>query len=237
MTTYTNDCQLIQLALASHERSFVDLESQMDTYRPLPLEAFEAKWQSLWDRMRPINDELTDDKLRDFIDSQIRIDSSPEMQFTNSFYDKFVTESVSITILAHALIEAAINTILALGLNHVGRLDLFDQLERKNLKHKWATGPKEFLPDYGLSKSGSLYNDLTTICRRRNAYVHAKVDLSNPDGRILLRGSGHKAISLGPQSRRLLHKALELPYSLHDCLLNQVADRSLRFMLESVLKR
>ena len=187
--------------------------------------------------MRQNNDELTDETIRDFIKSQVRLDSSPEMQFTNFFHDKFVAEYVSITILAHALVEATINTVLALGLNHVERIDLFDELERKSVMHKWTTGPKAFLPEYVLPRSGSLHNDLTAICKRRNAYVHAKVDLTDREGRIILRGSGHKGISLGPQSRRILHKSLALPYSLHDYLLSQVADLSLRFILKSVLRR
>lgn len=237
MPSYTTQYWFIQVALSAHEKSFTELEARMDAFRPLPLEAFQHEWQRLWDQMRPINEGKSDEDLKRFIDSQISTGRSEEMQYLDMFLEPFAAEAIAITVLSHALVEATINAALALGLANVGKTDLFLVLEQANVKHKWTAGPQSFLPSYTMPKSDSLYEGLSTLCRRRNAYVHSKITLRDESNQVLLPGSSEPGLSMDGASRRLMHRFLELPYDLHQYLLNQIVDGSLRFKLEHILRR
>ena len=208
----------------------------MDVFKPLPLEAFQSEWQQMWNQMRPINPKMSDDDLRSFIDSQITAGRSEQMQYLDAFIEPFAAEAIAITVLSHALVEATINAALALGLAHVGKPKLFLMLEQANLKHKWAVGPQSFLPNYVFPKSDALFEGLSTLCRRRNAYVHSKITLRDETNEVLLPGSTDAGLSIDQDSRKLLHRFLLLPYKLHQHLLRQTEDRSLRFGLEHILK-
>lgn len=236
MPSHSAQYWFIELALAAHARSFVLLEKQMDEFRPLPLEAFQPEWKQMWDQMRPINPGMSDEQLKHFIDSRISAGRSDEMQYMDAFLEPFVAEAIAITVLSHALVEATINTVLALGLAHVGKSSLFLLLEQANVKHKWTVGPQSFLPNYAFPKSDTLFEGLSTLCRRRNAYVHSKITLRDQDNQVLLSGSPDTSISIDKDARLLLHRFLLLPYELHQHLVRQVEDRSLEFFLESILK-
>ena len=104
------------------------------------------------------------------------------MQFTSQFMERFTAEQVAITIIAHALCEAIINAILAIGLSSRGQEDLFPLLERSSLKDKWTIAPRTFLPAYALSKSDiQYYKALSVLCKKRNALVHSKITLRDED--------------------------------------------------------
>ena len=235
MPSHTAQYRFIQVALSAHENSFIELEARMEAFQPLPLEAFQHEWQRMWDQLRPINEGKSDEDLKCFIDSQIAAGRSDQMQYLNAFREPFAAEAVAITVLSHALVEATINAALALGLEHVGKKDLFLVLEQANVKHKWTAGPQSFLPSYALPKSDSLYDDLSALCRRRNAYVHSRITLRDESNQVLLPGSTDPGLSIGLKSRKLMHRFLELPYNLHQNLLDQIADGSLRFTLEHIL--
>jgi hypothetical protein len=237
MSTYTTQQRFIEHALSAHSRSFAQLELQMDAFEPLPLESFQNNWQQMWDQMRPINDGTSDEQLTGFIDSQIAIRSSEKMQYIDKFLEPFAAEAVAITILSHALAEATINAALALGLAHVGKASLFLLLERANIKHKWTVGPQSFLSTYTLPRSEAIYACLTTLCRRRNSYVHSKITLRDEVNHVLVAGSADTGISIGHETRTMLHRFLSIPYDLHLHLMRQIEDRSLRFILEDLLNR
>ncbi len=128
----------------------------MDAFQSLPLAAFEHERQRMWHQMRPINEGKSDEDLWRFIDSQISHGRSADMQYLDAFLEPFAAEAIAITVLAHALAEATINAALALGLEHVGKTELFHVLEQANVKHKWTAGPQSFLPAYRLQKSVAL---------------------------------------------------------------------------------
>lgn len=208
----------------------------MDAFQPLPLEAFQREWQQMWDEMRPINPGMSDDDLKRFIDSQIAAGRSEQMQYMDAFMEPFAAEDVAITVLSHALVEATINTALALALAHVGRHGLFLIIEQASVKHKWTVGPQSFLANYAFPKSDALFKGLSTLCRRRNAYAHSKITLCDESNQVLLPGSTGGGLSIDQGARKLLHRFLSLPYELHQHLLRQIEDRSLRFRLEHILK-
>ncbi len=209
----------------------------MDAFQPLPSEAFHHEWQQMWAQMRPINPGMSDDDLKRFIDSQIAVSSSEQMQYLDTFMEPFAAEAIAITVLSHALVEAIINAALALGLEYVGKPSLFLILEQANVKHKWTVGPQSFLASYAFPKSDALFEGLSTLCRRRNAYVHSKITLRDEGNKVLLSGSTDAGLSIDQDARKLLHRFLTLPYELHQHLLSQIEDQSLRFRLEHILKK
>lgn len=236
MSSHTAQHWFIEHALSAHARSFAQLELQMDAFQPLPLASFQNQWQQMWDQMRPINIGMSDEQLKGFIDSQITARYSEEMQHMDKFLEPFAAEAIAITILSHALVEATINAALALGLAHAEKTSLFLLLEQANIKHKWTIGPQSFLPTYALPKSEAIHECLSTLCRRRNSYVHSKITLRDEANQVLLTGSTDSGISLGTEMRTMMHRFLSIPYDLHQHLLRQIEDRSLRIILEGILK-
>lgn len=237
MPSHTANYWFIEVALDAHAQSFAALEDRMDAFKPLPLEAFQHEWQRMWNQMRPINEGKSDKDLKRYIDSQIAMGRSEQMQYIDAFLEPFAAEAIAITVLSHALVEATINAVLALGLESSQKTQLFLLLEQANVKHKWMSGPQAFLPSYSLPKSIALYEGLSSLCRRRNAYVHSKITLRDAADQVLLPGSTDPGLSIGEESRKLMHRFLALPYDLHQHLLHQIEDRSLRSTLEHVLRR
>lgn len=64
---------------------------------------------------------------------------------------------VAVAVLSHALAEAVINTILGIGLGKSQRADLFEMVERTDLRKKWEAVPKILAPNYTFPKNGSLH--------------------------------------------------------------------------------
>jgi hypothetical protein len=189
----------------------------------------------MFSQIRALNADKTDKELRQFVDKQISTGRSPGMQFFNRFMEPFAAEAVSITMLSHALSEAIINACLAIALSHVGKPELFALVEAASVKDKWTTGPQTFLPKYSFPKSGDMYETLTILCKRRNSHVHSKITLRDVDNHLLVEGSFVTGLRFDAEGRRWIKRFLALPYELHQYLINQVGDTSLRFFLEHVL--
>lgn len=226
----------IELALKERANSFIQLEKQMDEFKPLPLDAFQHEWQQMWDQMRPLNVGMSDEDLKRYIDSQISKGYSDQWQYFNAFIQPFSAEEVAITVLSHALVEATINAVLAEALGYIGKPSLFLILEKANVKDKWTTGPQSFLPNYAFTKSDALFEGLSTLCQRRNGYAHSKTTLLDEDNKSIVSQT-NPSLSIGKVQRKLLHRFLLLPYELHQNLLKQIEDSSLRFRLEHILKK
>jgi hypothetical protein len=118
----------------------------------------------------------------------IALKASKRVQFADSFSTRFFSHYVTVALLSHALCEAVINAILAVGLTTAGSHALFPDLERKDLKEKWSVGPKSFSPSYRFDKGTSLFETLKELATRRNALGHSKIRLS-VDGALVLEGS------------------------------------------------
>lgn len=227
----------IELALKERANSFIQLEKQMNEFKPLPLDAFQHKWQQMWDQMRPLNAGMSDEDLKHFIDSQISKGyADPHWQHYNAFIQPFSAEEVAITVLSHALVEATINAVLAEALGYIGKPSLFLILEKANVKDKWTIGPQSFLPNYAFAKSDALFEGLSTLCQRRNGYAHSKIAPLDKDNKPIVT-QNNPSVSFSKERRKLLHHFLSLPYELHQNLLNQIEDRSLRFRLEHIIKK
>jgi hypothetical protein len=226
----------IELALKERANSFIQLEKQMDEFKPLALDAFQHKWQQMWDQMRPLNAEMSDEDLKLYIDLQISEGYSYDWQYYNTFIQTFSAEVVAITVLSHALVEATINAVLAEALGYIGKPSLFLILEKANVKDKWTIGPQSFLPNYAFAKSDALFEGLSTLNQRRIGYAHSKTNLLNEDNKPIVSET-NPSLSMCKEQRKLLHRFLSLPYELHQNLLNQIEDRSLRFRLEHIIKK
>jgi hypothetical protein len=226
----------LELSISTQAHSFAQLEQRMDAFQPLSQEAINDEWQKMWNYFRPMNPTVPEESLKRFIDSQITLGRSERMQYFTTFIEPFAVQTIAITLLSHALVEAIINAALALGLYHVGKPQMFGMLEKANVKHKWTVGPQCFLPAYALPKSNAMYEGLSILCRRRNSYVHSKIALNNENNQVVLPGSPDSGFSIDSEARKLLHRFLSLPYELHQHLLNQIPDQLVRFTLEQILR-
>jgi hypothetical protein len=148
-----------------------------------------------------------------FVDGMIKTAASERVQFADKFSDRFMAEQVTITLLAHALCEATINAILALGLADRQTPELFALLEYGKTLEKWVTAPKTLEPTYSLLKGASLYEALKYLCKRRNAFVHYKITL-HIDQKKVLDGSALERLSFG-NAQRWIRRFILLPYELH----------------------
>ena len=148
MPSHTADYWYLELALAERERAFTILEAEMMAFKPLPLESFDSKKAEIWDELRKDNPGQNVQDLGFLVDKLIVDRYSPGMQFMNRFMESFAAEQVAITIISHALCEAIINAVLAIGLSSQGQQSLFPILERSRVKDKWMVAPRVFLPVY-----------------------------------------------------------------------------------------
>lgn len=207
----------------------------MDDFQPLPLDAFQKQAERMWAQMRPINTHMSDDDLRRHINEQIASGYSPAFQFFNRFSERYVSERVSIIVIASAFTEALINAILAIGLAYTNKQEIFALLEKVSFMEKWVIGPKIFVPDYAFAKDKQLYNSLKNLNKQRNLHMHSKLTLQDTAGLIILDGSGTSSISFAPAERATLRRYLDLPYALHKHVCDQVTDSQLQFQLEHLV--
>jgi hypothetical protein len=80
--------------------------------------------------------------------------------------------------LSHALCEAAINAILALGLTQINSQELFAGVEKKNIIYKWLDAPKILFLNYELPKGTALFGTLKYLTAQRNSFVHSKIQVN-----------------------------------------------------------
>jgi hypothetical protein len=235
MPGYTTQIPFIESALKQHKEMLSDLERSMDEFEPKAAGAFIDERNKMLETIKKLNPHKSEEEITTFVDFQISHKSSRSMQLLSKFSERYSAETVSIIILSHTLAEAAINAILAIGLEHVGKVELFNLIESANLKHKWAIGPKVFCSEYSFPKSSPLNENLSVLVKRRNSYVHSKITLHDDEDRKILSGSEDHSISLDKTERRKLHSYTTLPYDLHKHVLQNIVDPSLKFKLEHVL--
>lgn len=225
----------MQIALSAHSKSFALLEREMDDFQPLPLDAFQKQAEMMWAQMRPINPHMSDEDLQHYINEQISSGFSSSWQFVNRFLERYVSERVSIIVLASAFAEALINAILAIGLVSTKKKEVFALLEKATFMEKWVIGPKIFLPNYAFAKDRHLYCNLKNLNKQRNLHIHSKLTLQDTAGLTILNGSGTSSISFAPDERATLRRYLDLPYALHKHVCDQVSESHLQFQLENLL--
>ncbi len=214
--SHTADYVYIELALKSQWDNFETLSSEMKAFKPKVLEEFAGHRQSELVRLHALNPGSSDEELLVFIDGQIRAKVDPNFQFNMQFVDRVMALYVTVVFLSHALSEAAINAVLAIGLATKGAADLFQMLERADIKEKWITGPKAIYPAYEFTRAGALFQTLQHLTRQRNAFIHYKVELEVA-GKKVLPGSSIDRPSL-QSCISWMERYFSLPYDLCDNL-------------------
>jgi hypothetical protein len=210
--THTADYSYIDNALRARWEPFMELVKEMDEFVPKVVGDFAAYRKAELVRLQELNPSSSEESLLELIDGQIKANVEPRFQFSIRFSDRVMSEYVTVAFLAHALSEATINAILAIGLASRGTEDVFALLERADIKEKWLVGPKAFYPTYNLSKSSSLYQTLQHLTRQRNAFIHYKIELEM-DGEKKLDGS---RLDRAPLDTQLtwIKRFFSLPYDL-----------------------
>jgi hypothetical protein len=141
-----------------------------------------------------------------------------------------MTEYITVTLLAHALTEALINAVLAIGLAHSDSVELFNVLEKAEFKEKWLVGPKTFAPAYKFPRGTGIHETLRMLARQRNAFVHYKIDLE-VGGKRILKGSVFERNSYD-EEQRWLHRFFSLPYDLAAFLRQSLTGMSVMLLFD-----
>jgi len=210
--SHTADYMFIEAALKARWAAFRELEREFQNLTPRTTDDFSEYRQTELTRLQALNPNSTIESLLDLINGQVQSRADPRLQLYLLFNDRVMSEYVTVAFLAHALAEATINAILAVGLSLVGSPELFALIERADIKEKWITGPKAFYPPYSLPKSAILYQTLQHLTRQRNAFVHYKIELEmggqkKLDGSRLDRSPLHVQIDW-------IRRFFSLPYDL-----------------------
>jgi hypothetical protein len=170
--SHTADYSYIDSALKARWASVETFSAEVQDFVPRTVADFSEERASELARLQILNPTSTDASLLEFVDRQIAARASPPIQFHLRFGERIMSEYVTVALLSHALCESAINAILAIGLATANAPELFELLERSDIKDKWCIGPKSFHPAYSLPKGGALYQTLQYLTRQRNALVH-----------------------------------------------------------------
>lgn len=147
-----------------------------------------------------------------YVDKQLEFFASPDFQFYDRFEKEHTNQFVTVILLAHALSEALINAVLAIGLADAGATELFPLLERTEFKEKWLYAPKSFARDYKFPEGSALHETLVMLTRHRNALVHLKIDLT-VDGSRVLKGTEFEREQYADE-RQWMRRYFSLPYDL-----------------------
>ncbi len=202
----------IDAALKSLWHPFNNLVAEMDSFVPRPLTDYDTERRVQLDHFRRMNPAHSDESLAKFVDDQIAFAASERVQFSDRFSNQFMTQYVMVAILSHALCEAAINAILAMGLAQAGSHELFSVLEKADIKEKWRVGPKSISPCYELKPGTPIFETLNHLTKRRNALVHNKIHLHVGDKKIL-KGSNFERLTF-QENVRWMRRFFSLPYDL-----------------------
>lgn len=201
----------IDEALRARWNSFRTLESEMNAFVPRPIEEFSGGREEEIERLRVLNPDAVE-WVTAFVDRQIEFQASRDWQFHQCFDQRLMTEYVTVIMLSHALSEALINAVLAIGLARTESVELFPLLEKAEFKQKWLSGPKSFSPSYSFPRGSTLHETLTMLSRQRNALVHHKIELKVGDTKVL-KGSGFERKTYDLELS-WLRRYFSLPYDL-----------------------
>lgn len=184
----------------------------MDSFQPRPATDYHPRRAAEVERLRVLNPDGSLDDLEKFVDSQIAFFSSDVWQFHEAFEERHVSEYVIVTVLAQALSEALINTVLAIGLANAGSAELFEMLDKAEFKQKWIIGPKAFSTGYSFPTGSALHETLGRLAKQRNLLAHSKIDLNVGEDKII-GGKQFERLSRSDE-RRWIKRFFSLPYDL-----------------------
>lgn len=202
----------IDSALKAQWRGFEELCVEAMRFVPKDVGDFSDHRANELLRLKKLNPQVSEDVLLKDIDFQIAANAQPWWQFYQVFNERIMSSYVTVAFLSHALSEAVINTILGIGLGKSQRSDLFEMIERTDVRKKWEVVPKILESSYAFPKNGSLHETFVHLTRERNAFVHYKIELE-VGGVRQLKGSSTHSEPL-PQKLDWLRRYFSLPYDL-----------------------
>ena len=200
----------------------------MAGFVPEPRASFAPQRAAHLARIRALNPTASPEQLDAYVEKQLDAFASRDFQFFDRFDQRHMTEYVTVVILSHALSEALINAVLAIGLAQAGTSDLFPLLEKADFTKKWLLGAKSFAPAYTFPHDTALYESLVVLARQRNALVHYKLELT-VDGKKVLDGSGFER-KRHAEETRWLRRFFSLPYDLAEHASNALPRVPLTFL-------
>lgn len=206
------DYLYVDAALKTLWQPFQDLVVEMESFVPRPLSDYETERREQLDHFRRLNPHHSEETIAKWVDGQISFAATEGVQFSDCFSNRFMNQYVMVAFLSHALCEAAINAILAIGLVQTGAQGLFSILEKADIKEKWRVGPKAIFPNYELKPGTAIFETLDHLTKRRNALVHNKIHLHIGDKKVL-EGSKFESLSFQENTRWML-RFFSLPYDL-----------------------
>lgn len=227
--SHTAHYHYLDIALAESAEEFFRLQQEMKAFKPRPATDFHAAAAKRREEYKKLNPTMSDASLDQWVDGEVAMESLEKNQFLLAFNNRFMSKSVTITLLSHALCEAAINAIIAIGLAFHKNEDVFQLIEKCEMKEKWTDGPKLFFPAYNLPKDGQLYETLTILNRRRNNLVHYKITLESK-GEVVIEGTKVERVEFSKEAT-WMKRFSELPYELHRHACSQIREPSIHGVL------
>jgi hypothetical protein len=201
----------------------------MEAFTPRPILDYQEEQESETQRLHMLNPQSSRESIAWLVAARIEFAASERVLFSNLFSERFMASYVTIVLLAHALCEAAINSILAVGLSKNETSELFPLLERSELREKWRPGPTTYLPTYHLHPGDALSHSLNELVKRRNALVHYKPHIQL-DGKTSIRGSKYERIPL-QDGTRWIERFFSLPCDLADHFRGHASPANAFFMM------
>lgn len=214
----------LDVALKSLWPAFLQIKEDWNTFSPRPISDYNNEGNILFQHLRGMNPDHSDESIASFVDGQINFAATKQVQYSDQFSGPLMTQYVLVTMLSHALCEAAINAILALGLTQTNSQELFSEVEKKEITEKWLVAPKIFFPNYDLPKGEALFGTLKYLKKQRNALVHSKIRVDEGDKKIL-KGSELDRRPLA-QNIEWMHRFFSLPYDLSEHARSQLNGHS-----------
>jgi hypothetical protein len=220
---YSADYKNIDIALKSLWHPCNELFNEMDNFLPRSLSDYEDKRKEIFEKLKAHNQDHS--SLVEFVDSQIQILAEPKMQFIDRFYNRLMTQYITVIFLSHALCEAIINAILAIELTRCNSQEIFDVLEKASIEEKWCLIPKIFFPSYQFNRGTALYETFKHLRKERNGFVHYKIELS-VEGKTVVEGSKLDRSNF-ENKIRWIKRFFNLPYDLNLHYCNQYDNNGL----------
>jgi hypothetical protein len=215
-TSYGHSADYLYLdqALRLQWRSFSALEAEITSFVPRSRDDYtrEETEMSAW--VLSMNPGKSHAEISQYVKSQFDATTLPRMQLYEKFDSRHMAELAIVVVLSHALCEAIINAVLAIGLYKVGNAELFTILEKADLRQKWICAPKAILPSYSFPIDRAIHETLITLIRQRNALVHYKIRLE-VDGKRVLDGSPFERHDYCSELR-WIRRFYSLPYDLSE---------------------
>ena len=213
----------LDVALKSLWPAFVQIKEDWNTFSPRPISDYNNERNILFQYLRGIDPDRPDESIANWVDGQINMAATK--QRSDQFSDPLMTQYVLITMLSHALCEAAINAILVWGLAQMNSQELFAGVEKKNIIDKWLE-PKILFPNsnYELPKGTALFGTLKYLTAQRNSLVHSKIQVNYGVEKDFKRSKGHRPLI---EKINWMHRFFSLPYDLSEHVRSQLSSHAI----------